>query len=65
MDPSDVELVRSAQSGAVSSLGLLLARHQAGMRAVALSILGYGPDAEDAVQDASMTALSRNSTTPE
>ncbi len=29
------------------------------MRAVALSILGYGPDAEDAVQDAMVTALRR------
>jgi RNA polymerase sigma-70 factor (ECF subfamily) len=57
--PSDVELVRSAQAGEVASLGLLLARHQAGMRAVALSILGYGPDAEDAVQDASLAAVSR------
>jgi RNA polymerase sigma factor (sigma-70 family) len=57
--PSDVELVRSAQSGEVASLGLLLARHQADMRAVALSILGYGPDSEDAVQDASLAAVSR------
>jgi RNA polymerase sigma-70 factor (ECF subfamily) len=29
------------------------------MRAVALSLLGYGPDAEDAVQDASLVALRR------
>jgi len=56
--PSDVELVRSAQAGEVAALGLLLARHRADMRAVALGVLGYGPDAEDAVQDASLAALS-------
>jgi RNA polymerase sigma-70 factor (ECF subfamily) len=55
--PSDVELVRSAQAGEVAALGLLLARHRADMRAVALGVLGYGPDAEDAVQDASLAAL--------
>jgi RNA polymerase sigma factor (sigma-70 family) len=56
---SDVELVRAARDGDVSGLGLLLTRHEAGMRAVALGVLGYGPDAEDAVQDASLTALRR------
>ncbi|MEW9528209.1 RNA polymerase sigma factor [Microbispora sp. NPDC049125] len=55
----DVELTRGAQSGDVAALGLLLERHQAGMRAVALSILGPGPDADDAVQDAALTALQR------
>ncbi|WP_200876395.1 RNA polymerase sigma factor [Amycolatopsis rifamycinica] len=59
MDPQEVELVRSAQAGDVSALGTLLARHQAGMRAVALSVLGFGPDAEDAVQDAALTAVRR------
>ncbi|MEV6605336.1 sigma-70 family RNA polymerase sigma factor [Kutzneria sp. NPDC051319] len=56
---SDGELVRAARGGDVGALGLLLTRHEAGMRAVALSILGYGPDAEDAVQDASLAALRR------
>ncbi|MFD9733823.1 RNA polymerase sigma factor [Umezawaea sp. NPDC059074] len=56
---SDAELVRAAQSGEVTALGTLLARHRAGMRAVALGVLGYGPDADDAVQDASLTAVSR------
>lgn len=55
----EIELARSAQAGSASALGMLLARHQAGMRAVALSILGYGPDAEDAVQDAVLIALRR------
>ncbi|MBE1490674.1 RNA polymerase sigma factor [Plantactinospora soyae] len=56
---SDAELVRSIQSGDVSGLGALLSRHEAGMKAVAYSLLGYGPDAEDAVQDAMLTALRR------
>ncbi|WP_329547762.1 RNA polymerase sigma factor [Streptomyces sp. NBC_01356] len=57
--PTDEELTRRAQAGETAALGLLLARHQAPMRAVALSLLGYGPDAEDAVQDAALTALRR------
>ncbi|MBV2353331.1 sigma-70 family RNA polymerase sigma factor [Streptomyces sp. J2-1] len=54
---SDAELTRLAQAGDTAALGVLLARHQAGMRAVALGVLGFGPDAEDAVQDAALTAL--------
>lgn len=57
--PADEELTRRAQAGETGALGLLLARHQAPMRAVAMSLLGYGPDAEDAVQDAALTALRR------
>ncbi|MGH1553031.1 RNA polymerase sigma factor [Streptomyces sp. L7] len=57
--PTDEELTRRAQAGDTGALGLLLTRHQAPMRAVALSLLGYGPDAEDAVQDAALTALRR------
>lgn len=57
--PTDEQLTRRAQAGETAALGLLLARHQAPMRAVALSLLGYGPDAEDAVQDAALTALRR------
>jgi RNA polymerase sigma-70 factor (ECF subfamily) len=55
----DEELTRAAQSGDVAALGTLLARHHAGMRAVALSLVGRGPDAEDAVQDATLVALRR------
>ena len=55
----ETDLVRAAQSGDAGALGALLGRHEAGMRAVALSLLGYGPDAEDAVQDAMVTALVR------
>lgn len=55
----DRELVQRAQNGDAAALGVLLGRHEAGMRAVALSILGHGPDAEDAVQDAMVTAVGR------
>jgi RNA polymerase sigma factor (sigma-70 family) len=54
---SDGDLVRAVQAGDASCLGLLLERHLADMRAVAVALLGYGPDAEDAVQDAMLAAL--------
>ncbi|SIM79481.1 RNA polymerase sigma factor [Micromonospora cremea] len=59
MAHGDAELVPLAQAGEAAALGVLLARHEAEMRAVALSLLGYGPDAEDAVQDAMVVALRR------
>ncbi|MER5469215.1 sigma-70 family RNA polymerase sigma factor [Streptomyces sp. NPDC002685] len=55
----DAVLTRAAQAGEVAALGLLLERHRAGMRAVALSILGPGPDVDDVIQDAAVTALRR------
>lgn len=55
-DP-DVTLTRAAQAGDVAAFALLLERHRAGMRAVALSILGPGPDVDDAMQDAALAAL--------
>lgn len=55
----DEDLTRSAQAGDVTALGTLLARHQAGMRAVALSLLGNGPDVDDVLQDAALIALRR------
>ncbi|WP_433176281.1 RNA polymerase sigma factor [Actinoallomurus sp. CA-150999] len=58
-DRVDGELVRLAQSGDVSGFEQLFARHRAGMMAVALSLLGDPAEAEDAVQDAMLTALSR------
>lgn len=57
--PHDAELVRGAQSGDQMSLGLLLDRHQAAMHAVALHVLGNGADAEDAVQDSVLMAMSK------
>ncbi|MEU8215456.1 sigma-70 family RNA polymerase sigma factor [Micromonospora taraxaci] len=59
MTQGDAELVALAQAGDAAALGVLLAGHEAEMRAVAVSILGYGPDAEDAVQDAMVVALRR------
>ncbi|MEV8638435.1 sigma-70 family RNA polymerase sigma factor [Streptosporangium sp. NPDC051023] len=56
---ADEELVRRAQAGEVTALGALLARHEAPMRAVALTLLGPGPDADDVVQDAALAALRR------
>ncbi|MFJ6081426.1 RNA polymerase sigma factor [Streptomyces sp. NPDC092369] len=55
----DAALTRAAQAGEVAALGLLLERHRPGMRAVALSILGPGADADDVMQDAALTALLR------
>jgi RNA polymerase sigma-70 factor (ECF subfamily) len=57
--PTDADLVLAAQAGDVSALGLLIARHRPVLLAVAISLLGYGPDAEDAVQEASLIALRR------
>ncbi|MFD7984917.1 RNA polymerase sigma factor [Kitasatospora indigofera] len=58
-NPSDVELVQDTRNGEIAALGALLERHRAGMRAVAMSLLGNSPDADDAVQDASLIALRR------
>ncbi|MFI7606316.1 RNA polymerase sigma factor [Micromonospora sp. NPDC049366] len=55
----DTDLVRLAQTGDAAALGTLLGRHEAGMRAVGIGLLGWGPDAEDAVQDAMVVALRR------
>ena len=54
---SDADLVRAAQGGDTTSLGLLLERYRAALYAQALGILGYGPQAEDAVHDAFVVAL--------
>jgi RNA polymerase sigma factor (sigma-70 family) len=61
LDPTaeETDLVRAAQAGDVTALGLLLARHEAGMRAVALSLLGHRPEVDDAVQDAMVLAVRR------
>lgn len=55
----DAALTLAAQSGDVSALGLLLERHRPGMRAVALSLLGPGPDVDDVLQEAALVALRR------
>lgn len=55
----DTALTRAAQQGDAGALGLLLERHRPGMRAVALSLLGPGPDVDDVMQDAALVALRR------
>ncbi len=54
---SDADLVRAAQGGDATSLGVLLERYRASLHARALGILGYGPQAEDAVHDTFVVAL--------
>lgn len=53
------EMIRAAQLGDPRSFGMLFGLHHPGMLAVAYSILGSGPDAEDACQDAAITAFGR------
>jgi len=55
--PTDAELVAAARAGEVSGLGVLLERHRATMKAVAVGVLGFGPAADDVVQDAMVIAL--------
>jgi RNA polymerase sigma-70 factor (ECF subfamily) len=55
----DIELVHSVRAGDVAALGTLLVRHRPAMLAVAYGLMGYGPEAEDAVQEASLVALRR------
>lgn len=57
--PGDADLVRAAQAGDASSLGAVLERHRASMQAVAVSLLGYSPEAQDAVQETMLVALQR------
>jgi RNA polymerase sigma factor (sigma-70 family) len=56
---SDAELVRAAQAGDTAGLGTLLERHRSRLHAIAVSILGHGAPAEDAVQDTFVIALRR------
>jgi RNA polymerase sigma factor (sigma-70 family) len=56
---AELLLVRDAQAGDVAALGVLLDRYRPAMLAVALGVLGRPSDAEDAVQDAMLTALGR------
>jgi RNA polymerase sigma-70 factor (ECF subfamily) len=57
--PQDAALTRAAQGGDVSALAVLLERHRPRMRAVAVSILGPGPDVDDVLQEAALVALRR------
>jgi len=55
--PTDGELVAAARGGDVAALGVLLERHRPRLFATALRILGYRPDAEDAVQETCLIAM--------
>lgn len=57
--PSDADLARAAQAGDAASVGALLSRHQARLLAVALTMLREPADAEDAVQESAVIALTR------
>jgi RNA polymerase sigma factor (sigma-70 family) len=54
---TDGELVAVARSGHASALGLLLERHRPRLFATAIRLLGYRPDAEDAVQETCLIAM--------
>lgn len=56
---SDAELVRAAQAGDTTSLGLLLERYRAPLYGLALRILGHGEQAQDAVQETFLVALNK------
>jgi RNA polymerase sigma factor (sigma-70 family) len=55
--PTDGELVTAARRGDGAALGLLLERHRPHLLARALRLLGYRPDAEDAVQETCLAAM--------
>lgn len=57
--PTDAELVLAARWGDEVGLGLLLERYRPRLYAVALSILGHGPQAQDAVHDTFLIALQK------
>jgi len=54
---TDADLVVAARGGDAAALGLLLERHRAGLSATAIRLLGYRPDAEDAVQETCLAAM--------
>lgn len=55
----DAQLVCGARRGDQTSLGSLFIKYRPRLYAMALSLLGYGADAEDAVHDTFVTALAR------
>ena len=56
---SDAELVSAALRGETQALGLLFQRYRAHLHATALSLVGCGGEAEDAIHDTFLTALTR------
>src|SRR4051794_31657457 len=55
--PRDGELVEAIRNGDGVSLGVLLERHRPRLLAAAFRLLGYRPDAEDAVQETCLIAM--------
>jgi RNA polymerase sigma factor (sigma-70 family) len=53
------DLARAACDGDDVAFAALIEQHRAGMRAVAIALLGYVDDADDVVQDAVLVALRR------
>src|SRR6478609_2710313 len=54
---TDADLVAAARGGDGAALGLLLERHRPRLFATAVRLLGYRPDAEDAVQETCLAAM--------
>ena len=54
---TDADLVAAARAGDAAALGLLLERHRPRLSATAIRLLGYRPDAEDAVQETCLIAM--------
>jgi RNA polymerase sigma-70 factor (ECF subfamily) len=54
---TDADLVAAARGGDGAALGHLLERHWPRLFATATCLLGYGPDAEDAVQETCLAAM--------
>ena len=59
VDVSDAELVAGWRAGDMACAAVLFSRHRAGLRAVAVAMLGPGAEAEDAAEDAVLIALLR------
>lgn len=57
IQPTDAELAIAARGGDCTCLGVLLERHRARLYAAALRVLGFRPEAEDAVHDRFLIAL--------
>jgi len=53
------DLVKSAQNGDSTSLGILFEDLKASLRSHAIYLLGYGPQAEDAVSDTFIIAFTK------
>ena len=56
-DFRDAALVAAFRDGDVAALGLLLERYRAALLAAAITIVGRGPEAEDAFQETCLIAL--------